>query len=103
MNILKSVASSVGSGKSGNSFNHQLAHGFEAGFIDKIKANIKNKIEGYKAQSREEQGIEQVLQMSDSMLKDIGLTHTDRASLRAGLTSLEELNAQRETYYSQFD
>jgi uncharacterized protein YjiS (DUF1127 family) len=103
MNILNLVASSDGGEKSGSSFNHHLAHGLEAGFIDKIKATLKNTIEGYKAQSLEERGIEQVLQMSDSMLKDIGLTHSDRISLKAGLTSLEELNAQRENYYRQFD
>jgi uncharacterized protein YjiS (DUF1127 family) len=103
MNILKLIGSSAGCGKFGNSFNHHFAYGFEAEIIDKFKTTVKNKIEGYKAQSLEERGIEQVLQMSDSMLKDIGLTHSNRTSLKAGLTSLEELNAQRENYYRQFD
>ena len=41
--------------------------------------------------------------MNDGMLEDIGLTHTDQSSLKAGLTSLVELNTRREAYRRQFD
>ena len=96
MNILSLVGVSIGSAKSRDNFNRHLIQGPEAGFIDRIKAAAKNKIEGYIAQARRERGTEQVLQMSDSELKDIGLTKTDRYSLKSGLTSLAELNARRE-------
>jgi uncharacterized protein YjiS (DUF1127 family) len=103
MNNLKLAAASIGDEKISDRFELHLVQGPEAGYIDKIKAVVKLKIETYKAQAREERGREQVLQMNDSMLGDIGLTHTDRASLKAGLTSLEELNARREAYRHQFD
>ena len=103
MNILRLTVASVGGAKNGHSFDYNLAQDSEAGVFGKIKAAIVNKIEGYKAQAREEQGTEQVLLLSDSMLKDIGLTQTDRYSLKAGLTSLEVLNARREANRGQFD
>ena len=101
MNIFRVVASTVGSTKSGYNLNHHVASESEAGFFEIIKAAAKARIERYKAQVQEQNGTEQVLQMSDSMLKDIGLAQLDRDSLKAGLTSLKELNDQRETYYSQ--
>jgi len=97
MNIFRVVASAVGSTNSEPKFNYHLASDSDAGFIKIFKAAAKTRIERYKAQVQEQKGTVQVLQMSDSMLKDIGLTQSDRDSLKAGLTSLEELNAQRET------
>ena len=97
MNIFRVVASAVGSTNSEHKFNHHLASDPEARFFDIFKAAAKSRIERYKAQVQEQKGTVQVLQMSDSMLKDIGLTQSDRYSLKAGLTSLAELNAQRET------
>ena len=97
MNIFRVVASAVGSSNSEHKFNHHLASDPEAGFFEIFKAAAQTRIERYKAQVQEQKGAVQVLQMSDSMLKDIGLTQSDRNSLKAGLTSLEELNAQRET------
>jgi len=103
MNISRLAVASIGGAKNGHSFDYNLAHDPEAGFFGKIKAAMVNKIEAYKAQAREERGAAQVLQMSDSMLNDIGLTQTDRYSLKAGLTSLEVLNARREANRGQFD
>ncbi len=103
MNILRLAVASIGGSKNGHSFDYNLAQDSEAGFFGKIKAVIINKIEAYKAQAREERGAEQVLQMSDSMLKDIGLTQTDRHGLETGLVSLVDLNARREAYRRQFD
>ncbi len=102
MNILNLAEVSIGSAKSRDNFNRHLIQGPEAGFIDRIKAAAKNKIEGYKAQAQRERDTEQVLQMSNSELKDIGLTNTDRDSLESGLTSLAELNARREAYRRKF-
>ena len=101
MNIFRVVASAVGSTKSGYNFNHHVASDSEAGFFEIIKAAARARVERYKAQVQEQDGTEQVLQMSDSMLKDIGLAQSDRNSLKAGLTSLEELNARREAYYNR--
>ena len=103
MNILRLVASSVGSARSSHNFGRDRALGSEAGIFDMIKAAAKKKFEGYKAQALEEKGTGQVLQMSESMLMDIGLSSADRDSLQAGLTSLEKLNAERETHNGQFD
>lgn len=102
MNISKLVTSTVDSTKPGHNFDHQLAFESGAGFFEIIKTAYKNKIEEYKSQIREHRDIAQVLQMSDSMLQDIGLTQADRDGLESGLISLEELNTQRETYYAQF-
>jgi len=102
MNILRLLTSVAGGSKPDRDFNHHIAPESEIDFFDTIKAVARKKIETYKAQAREEKGTEQVLQMSDSMLKDIGLTQSDRDSLKAGLTSLKELNAQRKTYYNPF-
>ena len=97
MNIFRVVASAVGSTISEHKFNHHLASDSEASFFEIFKAAAKIRIERYKARVQEQKGTVQVLQMSNSMLQDIGLTQSDRDSLKAGLTSLEELNAQRET------
>ncbi len=103
MNILRLAAASTGGVKTSHNFSHNIVQGSEAGFIDKFKAAARDKIEGYKDQARRERETKQVLQMSDSMLKDIGLTHTDRNSLNSGLISLVELNARREAYRRQFN
>ena len=100
MNILRLLTSVAGGSKPGRDFNHHIAPESKIDFFDTIKVVARKKIETYKAQAREVKGTKQVLEMSDSMLKDIGLTQSDRDSLKAGLTSLEELNAQRDTHYN---
>ncbi len=103
MKNLRLAAASSGDTKIGHSFDHHLVQEPRAGFIVKIKAAAKKRIEAYKAQARRERETEQVLQMSDSMLKDIGLTYSDHHGLKSGLISLEELNDRREAYRRQFD
>lgn len=103
MKILRLAAASSGDTKTGYSFRHHLLQGTEAGFIARIIVAAKDKIEAYKAEARRERETEQVLQMSDSMLKDIGLTQADRQGLATGLVSLVDLNARREAYRRQYD
>ena len=103
MNILKLAAASTGGAETGHSISHEYIQGSEAGFVYKFKAGIKNMIEAYKAQARTERETKQVLEMSASMLKDIGLTHMDRNSLKSGFISLVDLNARREANCRQFD
>lgn len=103
MNILKLATVPIGDAKTSRHFDHQPVQKTKAGFVDKLISVARDKIDTYKAQAREERGREQVLQMSDSMLGDIGLTPTDRSSLEAGVTSLEELNTRRESYRRKFD
>ena len=103
MKNLRLAAASTGDTRIGHSFDHRLVQGSGAGFIAKIKAAAKNRIEAYKAEARRERETEQVLQMSDSMLKDIGLTYADHHDLKSGLISLEDLNLRREAYRRQFD
>ena len=102
MNILNLAEVSIGSAKSRDNFNRHLIQGPEAGFIDRIKAAAKNKIDGFKAQAQRERDLEKVLQISDHELKDIGITNSDRDSLESGLTSLAELNARREANQRKF-
>ena len=102
MNILNFATASTGDAKTGHSLNRHLDSGPETGFIDRIKSGVKNKIEAYKAQARGARDTRLVLQMSDTELKDIGLTSTDRDSLELGLTSLSILNTRRETYRRKF-
>ena len=103
MKILRLAASSAGSTETGHSLRHHPVSKPGNGIFDTIKNSARNKIEEYKAQAREEKAAEQVLQMDTSMLKDIGLSHSDRDSLKAGLTSLKELNSQRDAYRCRFN
>ena len=103
MNILKLASASSSGAKISDRFDHHLVLGSRTSFIDRLKAVVQNRIETYKARARDEQGTEQVLEMSDSMLQDIGLTSNDRSGLKAGLISLDDLNGRREAYRRQFD
>lgn len=100
MNVLR-LAASMSGAKTSHSFSHHLVQKSEVGLFDKIKTAARTRIEVYKSQAREKQDLEQVLLMSDSMLKDIGLTHIDRDNLRSGQSSLADLNALREAYRRQ--
>ena len=102
MNVLR-LAASVSGAKTSHSFSHRLVQKSEAGLIDKIKTAARIRIEVYKTEAREKQGLEQVLLMSDNMLEDIGLTHIDRDNLKSGQSSLADLNALREAYRGQFN
>lgn len=100
MNILKLVASSAGSAETSHSLGHRPVIESKAGIFDSIKRFVSGTIDEYKARAKTRKDTEHVLQMDNDMLKDIGLTHSDRDSLEAGLTSLKELNTQREAHSS---
>jgi uncharacterized protein YjiS (DUF1127 family) len=101
MNIAKLVASTVGGAKPDHNFSHHSAHESEAGIFEKFKAYAKNNYDQYNADVREKRAVEAVLKMSDDMLRDIGLYHSDQDSLGAGQTSLEKLSAEREANRNQ--
>jgi uncharacterized protein YjiS (DUF1127 family) len=103
MKNLRLVTECAGAENPGNGFDHKLVVETGAGFIDRITAVVKNRIEAYKAEARRERETGQVMQMSDSMLKDIGLTLSDQTDLESGLTSLGVLNVRRENYRRQFE
>ena len=102
MNILRLVASSVGNAEARHGLSRYQALEAKADIFDSVKKIVRNSIEGYKAQARADKDTEHVLQMDAQMLKDIGLTHSDRNSLGAGQISLKELNTRRETHLSSF-
>ena len=102
MRNLKLVVATIGGFKTDHTLSAHFLPGSEGSLIDKVKIITKNKIEQYKAEARHERETKQVLQMSDSMLKDIGLNPADLDRLRAGQTSLKELNDRRESYRNQF-
>ena len=66
------------------------------GLVGKIKNAFIQYIEDSKAIARERRAVEEVSQMSASMLKDVGLTQNDADDLRLGLISLDSLNARRD-------
>jgi uncharacterized protein YjiS (DUF1127 family) len=102
MNILKLVASSAGSAETSHSLGHLPAIESKADIFDSVKKFVRTRIEGYKARAKTRKDTEHVLQMDNDMLKDIGMTHSDRDSLEAGLTSLKELNTRSEAHFSSF-
>ncbi len=69
--------------------------------IGKIKASFKQYIEDSRARAQDRHGTEQVLQMSDHLLKDIGLTPADLHGLRSGQITLKKLSARRESNRNQ--
>jgi uncharacterized protein YjiS (DUF1127 family) len=71
------------------------------GLVGKIKSALIQYIADSKAIARERRGVEEVSQMSASMLKDVGLTRNDADDLRLGLISLDTLNARRDQNRNQ--
>lgn len=66
------------------------------GLVGKIKSALIQYIADSKAKARERRSVEEVSQMSASMLKDVGLTQNDADDLRLGLISLDSLSARRD-------
>ncbi len=73
------------------------SHSFIA-LLAKTRASILNYFENFKAVAREQKNARHVSELSDHILKDIGLTRADAHDLRWRLTSLNTLNARREQY-----
>ena len=65
--------------------------------LDSIKHRIATAVEGYHQRAEYHQQVNQLLDLNDSMLSDIGLERGDLASLRAGLITLEQLGQKRST------
>ena len=71
MNTLKIAVASIGGVIDGHSFNYSPAQNPEAGFFDKVKAAMVNKIEEYKIEEEKSQlGNDDLSQKLDSLYKD---------------------------------
>ena len=78
----------------------QRAHEIRANFIiavfGKIKASVTQYFKDSKARAQDRKDTEAILQMSDQILDDIGLSHADLHELRSGQVTLEALGSRRE-------
>lgn len=66
-----------------------------------IKHRIGQVISNYRVRAYNRRAINEMSNLSDRLLKDIGIERHELASVRAGLTTLEELDASRRS--SQID
>ena len=66
-----------------------------------IKHRIGQVISNYHVRANNRRAINEISNLSDRLLKDIGIERYELASVRAGLTTLEELDASRRS--SQID
>ncbi len=66
-----------------------------------IKHRIGQVISNYHVRANNRRAINEISKLSDRLLKDIGIERYELASVRAGLTTLEELDASRRS--SQID
>ena len=66
-----------------------------------IKHRIGQVISNYRVWTNNRRAINEISNLSDRLLKDIGIERYELASVRAGLTTLEELDASRRS--SQID
>jgi len=60
-----------------------------------IKHRIGQVISNYHVRAYNRRAIDEISNLSDRLLKDIGIERYELAQLRAGLTTLEELDASR--------
>ncbi len=78
----------------------QRAHEIRANFIITIFGNIKSSVTQYfkdsNARAQDRKDTEAILQMSDQILDDIGLSHADLYELRSGQITLDALGSRRE-------
>ena len=75
-------------------FDHEIRAKSILDIVGKIKNALIQYIADSKAKARERRDVEEVSQMSATMLKDVGLTQNDADDLRLGLISLDNLNAR---------
>ena len=113
MKLLNLGISSIVNANTGNGINHLHAnqlgthktdyagHGREIranvllDLIKKIKTSVKQYIDVSKALAQERRDTREILQMSEHMLKDVGLTQNDVHDLRFDLIALNTLNTRR--------
>ena len=113
MKLLNLGISSIVDANTGNGINHQYVNQF--GFnktdhaklgaeiranavldlIRKIKTSVIQYIDSSKALAQDRRDAKEILQMSEHMLKDVGLTLNDVYDLRFDLISLDTLNTRR--------
>jgi uncharacterized protein YjiS (DUF1127 family) len=60
-----------------------------------IAQRVRDNVTAYRDRLRQRRAIEELAQLSDHYLDDIGLTRGDIAAVRLGQSSLELLNAER--------
>ncbi len=63
--------------------------------VGAIKQRIGVAVEAYRVRGRARRDLHQLLNLSDRMLKDIGLTRGDLASVQDGVVTLKQLDAER--------
>ena len=121
MKLLNFAIASIVDANTGNSINRQFVSQFGSNKIDyaqhgrdiransilaligKIKASVTQYIENSKATAQAHRSSEEVLQMSEHMMKDVGLTYNDVTDLRLGLISLNTLNQRRDQNRNEQD
>lgn len=64
-------------------------------FFGAIAGVIRDAVAGYRERARQRKAVNDLLQLNDHYLEDIGLTRGDIAAVKLGQTSLEVLNADR--------
>ena len=114
MKLLNLAIASIVDANTGNGINQQFVNQFGSNktdyaqhgreiransmlaLIGKIKASVTQYIENSKATAQARRSSKEVLQMSEHMMKDVGLTYNDVNDLRLGLISLNTLNQRRD-------
>jgi len=74
---------------------HEIRAKSLAAFFGSIKEQIGQVISNYRVRADNRRAINEISNRSDRLLKDIGIERYELAQLRAGLTTLEELDASR--------
>ena len=74
---------------------------FLLGVLAKIKSAFKQYLDESRAVARARRNTAEVSQLSEHILKDIGLTFVDIQDLKSGQITLEGLNARRSQYRDQ--
>ncbi len=121
MKLLNFAIASIVDANTGNGINRQFVsqfgsnktdyvqHGLDIraksilALIGKIKASVTQYIENSKATAQARRSSKEVLQMSEHMMKDVGLTYNDLNDLRLGLISLNTLNQRRDQNRNEQD
>jgi len=71
------------------------------GVLAKIKIAVRQFVDDSRLAARTRRSNEALSQLSEHILKDIGLTFVDIQDLKSGQTTLEGLNARRDQYRDQ--
>jgi uncharacterized protein YjiS (DUF1127 family) len=82
-------------------YGHEIRAKSVLGVLAKIKNAVRQFVNDSRAAARARRNNEEVLQLSENILKDIGLTFVDTQDLKSGQTTLEALNARRDQYRDQ--